>query len=208
MKKELQSMLGVRAYRSQPENLAELVTVVKGETAALEYADAEIYYRTIAPKVRGMFLERVEKATGIAPRVTKTEPVLDDKGEPVKDEKGEPKVIKSYEKDTAYIKHVKAKGTDEKVLTDILQACYDEVGYDITTTRNTGPNKSDREQAAWIIAAILRGESSYATFAAKICAANSGLVLELDADGELSEDDIAGAFKVNRLRTEPASAFA
>ena len=67
-------MLGVKAYRSQPEDLAEFVRICGDERTAMEYGDSEAYFRGFAPKVRKLFLDKIVKATGIAVAVTGTKP--------------------------------------------------------------------------------------------------------------------------------------
>jgi hypothetical protein len=195
---KLQDMLGVKAYRPAPADLAEFVRICGSEKEACEYGDAEAYFRGFAPKARKLFLEKVAKATDIAIEVVDTKPSTKEGGEP----------INIMEKDTAYIKRVRALGVGDDVLVPLLQAAYDEVGYDLTSSRATGPNKKDKENAAFIMSAIARGESTAERFIANITAINPGLKLSVDADGELDEADVAEAFRVNRLRTEGAAAFA
>ena len=183
-------MLGVSAFMKVPESIDEFNTFLAGSTStALDYANAEAYYRGIAPKVRSKFLALVAEKTGIAPRVTGSRKVGD-------------KEIETTEKDTLYIKHVIASGTSAADLAPLLQTAFDAVGWDLSSTRSSGPNAKDREVAEFILNAINTGESSYERVKTNYEKMNSGLELALESDGSLAVETLAEAARVDRLRRE------
>ena len=133
MKRIQQSLLGVSAFLSVPATIEEFNTLAKGEKV-LDYANAEAYYRGVAPKVRALFLELVEKELGIEQKVISEETV---------GEGDSAKVVKTYEKDTAFLKRVKASGITDDQLQPLLQRAFDEIGWDLTSSRSTGANKAE-----------------------------------------------------------------
>jgi len=190
MKKVSQSMLSVSAFLSVPDSIEEFNSFLVGRPeTALDFANAEAYYRGIAPKVRSRFLSAVAEATGIAPKVVSTKTVGD-------------KTVEVFEKDTVYMKRVKASGIADDVLVPLLQAAYDEVGWDLSSTRSSGPNAKDREVVDFILNAITAGESTFDRVVANYERLNPGLEIERDEDGSVSPEALAEAVRVDRLRRE------
>jgi hypothetical protein len=190
MKKTSQSMLTVSAFLSVPESIEEFNSFLVGRPeTALDYANAEAYYRGIAPKVRSRFLSAVAEATGIEPKVISTKTV------------GE-KEIEVYEKDTVYMKRVKASGVADDVLVPLLQSAFDEVGWDLSQTRSSGPNAKDREVVDFILNAISAGESTFERVVANYQRLNPGLEIAIEEDGSVTPEALAEAVRVDRLRRE------
>lgn len=188
MKRNLQSLLGISAYRSEPESVEEFQKLSNGEVLA--YANDEAYYRNIAPKVRSRFLDAVVALTGIA---FKTKNVTVGEGEAAKE------VEAIDEKDTAYIKRVIASGTSKDELTPVLQKAFDDVGWDLSSTRNTGPTKKDAENAAFYIDAVEQGKTTWDRLVANFEYANPGLVISREDDGTCTLEVWSDVMKVHRV---------
>jgi hypothetical protein len=190
MKKQAQSMLGISAFLTVPESIEEFNTFLVGKPeTALDYAISEAYYRGIAPKVRSKFLESVADKTGITPNVISTKKVGD-------------KEVEVFERDTVYMKRVLGSGVPAGELIPLLQSAYDSVGWDLTSTRSSGPNAKDKEVAQFILNAIASGESTFERVAANYERLNPGLELAREDDGSISEDNLAEAARVDRVRRE------
>jgi hypothetical protein len=199
MKRTTQTLLGVSAFLSVPETIEEFNSLAGGDKA-LEYANAEAYYRGVAPKVRSAFLANIEKALGHAPRVVSTKTV--GVGEKAKE-------VPVFEKDTTFIKHIKAtEGVTDEQINPLLQSAFDDVGWDLSSTRSSGPNKKDIEAAEFYLAAIAAGKSTFDRVIANFENANPGLVVSREADGSVSKDVMAEIVKTNRLRIEAEAAGA
>lgn len=190
MKRIQQSMLGVSAFLSVPASIEEFNTLAKGDKV-LEYANAEAYYRGVAPKVRSRFLELVIEATSIEPKILKEETV---------GEGDSAKVVKTYEKDTVFIKRVKASGIADDVLVPLLQRAFDETGWDLSSSRSSGATKADFEKADFYINAVANGESTWDRITGNFEKVNPGLQIAREADGTVTREVMAEACKVNRLR--------
>jgi hypothetical protein len=190
MKRIQQSLLGVSAFLSVPATIEEFNTLAKGEKV-LDYANAEAYYRGVAPKVRSLFLELVEKELGIEQKVISEDTV---------GEGDAAKAVKTYEKDTAFLKRVKASGITDDQLQPLLQRAFDEIGWDLTSSRSTGANKADLEAADFYINAVASGESTWDRIIGKFESANPGLSIARETDGSVTREVMGEACKVNRLR--------
>lgn len=183
-------MLGISAFLSQPESIDEFNSFLVGKPeSALDYANAEAYYRGIAPKVRSKFLASVQAKTGVAPRVTGTRQVGD-------------KTIETTEKDTAYMKNVIASGVNPAELVPLLQDAFDAVGWDLSSSRSSGPNAKDRETAEFLTNAIAAGESTWERVVGNYERLNPGLAISIEDDGSVSPENLAEACRVDRLRRE------
>lgn len=183
-------MLGVIAFRSAPSDVDEF-NKLAGSDCVLDYADAEAYYRGIAPKVRSKFLEAVVAATGVSMIVIATKPT------PTKD--NPEKTTNVMEKDTSYIKRVKASGVADEVLVPLLQAAYDEVGYDLSSSRNTGASQRDFESADYYINAVASGESNWDRIVGNFEKTIPGLSIAREEDGTVTREIMAEACKAFRL---------
>lgn len=201
MKIVVQSMLGVNANQSRPSTVEEFNANCPAGESILSYACDEAYYRCIAPKIRAKYLDAVETETGVKPRVISTRPNTKEGGEPTN----------IYEKDTVYIKNVLAsKMPDDspvtkEILQPLLQKAFDEVGWDLTTTRQSGPTKKDRDMVEAIIAKIEDGSTNYTTVKTNFEKRNPGLTIELEEDNTITEDNLAEACRVDRIRREQDS---
>lgn len=194
MKKVSQTLLGLSAFLSQPETIEEFNSYLKGTgTSALDYANDEAYYRGIAPKVRAAYIELIEKTFKKTPNIESTKTV---------GEGDNAKTVNSYEKDTKFLKRIMAEGTTPEELTPLLQAAFDSVGWDLTSTRSSGPNKKDLESADFYINAVAAGESTWDRIVKNFEGANAGLSISREEDGHVSRDSMAEAVKVNRIRLE------
>lgn len=185
-------MLGIIGFIAMPSTIDEFNSFCSGTDTVLTYGNAEAYYRAIAPKVRSKFLDAVEKLTGIKPRVVSTKKAVKEGGED----------INVYEKDTSYIKHVLASGFSKEQLQPLLQKAFDDVGWDLTSSRVTGPNAKDKAKATAILETIANGGGTFAGTKAKIESLNPGLVIELDEDGTFDEETLADAIRIDRVRRE------
>lgn len=190
MKKIAQSMLGVVAFRSAPSTIEEFNTLAKGDLV-LDYADSEAYYRGIAPKVRSKFLDSIATALGHSPKVESEKTV---------GEGDAAKTVQTFERDTLFLKRIKANGVTDEQLVPLLQAAYDEVGYDLSSTRNTGANKADLEAADFYVNAVASGESTWDRIVGKFESVNPGLQIARESDGSVTREVMGEACKVNRLR--------
>jgi hypothetical protein len=193
MKKVSQTLLGLSAFLSVPSTIEEFNQQLKGEGTALDFANNEAYYRGIAPKVRAAYLKAIEKSFGLSPAVLSEKTV---------GEGDAAKVVKTYEKDTAFLKRIRAAGRTDEELTPLLQKAFDSVGWDLSSTRSTGPNKKDVEAADFYINAVAAGESTWDRIVGNFQNANPGLEIERGEDGTVSRDAMAEACKVNRVRLE------
>jgi hypothetical protein len=192
MKKTNQSMLGIIAVLSVPANIDEFNSFCTGGDTVLTYGIQEAYYRNVAPKIRSRFLTAVEEATGIKPRVVSTK----------KNTKGED--VEVLEKDTVYIKNVLANGWTAAQLQPLLQKAFDDVGWDLASTRQTGPNAKDKAMVEKILERIEGGASTYERVKAKFEELNPTLDIEVEEDGSISEENLAEACRVDRIRRECA----
>lgn len=196
MKTVSQSLLGITALLSVPASVEEFNTLAGGDKI-LDYANDEAYYRGIAPKVRTKFLELIKAELEFEPRVVSTKKVGE--GEKAKD-------VNVYEKDTVFIKDLKAnKGVTDAQLQPLLQRAFDEVGWDLSSTRSTGPNKKDKESAEMYIAAVTAGRTNWDRLCTNFEQANPGLSIAREEDGSVTPDVLAEAVKVNRIRIENAA---
>lgn len=193
MKRVSQTLLGLSAFIQVPSTIDEFNTLLKGDGTALDYANDEAYYRGIAPKVRSAYITLIEKSLGKSPQVESEKTVGE--GETAK-------VIKTYEKDTSFLKRIRAEGTTDEQLTPLLQKAFDVVGWDLSSTRASGPNKKDLEAADFYISAVAAGESNWDRIVGNFETANSGLIVSREDDGTVSRDIMAEAVKVNRVRLE------
>jgi len=193
MKRISQSVLGLTAFLAVPATVEEFQSFLTGDSTVLDYAIDEAYYRGVAPKVRTAYLAGIKEALGHEPKVLSEKTV---------GEGDAAKVVKTYEKDTVFIKRIRAEGATDAELTSLLQAAFDKVGWDLSSTRNTGPNKKDLEGADFYINAVAAGESTWERIVGKFNDANPGLNLEIGEDGKVSKDVMAEAVRVNRLRVE------
>ena len=194
MKKVSQTLLGLSAFLSQPETIEEFNGFLKGTgTSALDYANDEAYYRGIAPKVRAAYITAIGKELSKEPIIKSTKIVGE--GENAKE-------VHTYEKDTEFIKRIQAEGTTAEQLQPLLQAAFDSVGWDLTSTRSSGPNKKDLDGADFYINAVAAGESTWDRIVKNFEGANAGLSVSRDEDGKVSRDSMAEAVKVNRIRLE------
>lgn len=191
MKRTLQSLLGIAAFRSEPDTIEEFQKLSNGEVLA--YANDEAYYRNIAPKVRSRFLDAVVALTGLAIR-TKTVTV------------GEGEAAKTTEvpdeKDTGYIKRIIAGGTAKETLVPLLQQAFDDVGWDLSSTRNTGPTKKDVENSLFYLSAVETGQTTWDRFVANFEKANPGLVIAREDDGSVDPSTVAEVMKIHRVNLE------
>lgn len=190
MKRISQSLLGVTAFLSVPATIEEFNACAKGDKV-LDYANAEAYYRGVAPKVRARFLELIGTELGHEPKVLSEETV---------GEGDSAKVVKTYEKDTVFLKRVKAAGATDDQLQPLLQRAFDEIGWDLTSTRSTGANKADLEAADFYANAVASGESTWDRIVSKFESANPGLKIAREDDGSVTREVMGEACKVNRLR--------
>jgi hypothetical protein len=193
MKRVSQTLLGLSAFLSQPASIDEFNSFLKGEGTALDYANDEAYYRGVAPKVRLAYLKLIEEKLNLSPKVESETEVGEGENK---------KVVKVYEKDTKFLKRIRAAGTTDEQLLPLLQQAFDDVGWDLSSTRNTGPSKKDVEAAEYYISAVGAGESTWDRIVGNFENANAGLSIAREADGSVSKDIMAEACKVNRIRLE------
>ncbi len=193
MKRISQSLLGLTAFLAMPASAEEFNSFLSGDTNILDYANAEAYYRGVAPKVRSAFLANIEAELKQSPKVLSEKTV---------GEGDSAKTIKTYEKDTVFIKRLKAEGITDEQLTPLLQAAFDSVGWDLSSTRNSGPNKKDEASADFYLNAVAGGESNWDRIVTNFETANPGLVVAREADGSVSKSVMAEACRVNRIRLE------
>ena len=191
MKRTLQSLLGIAAFRSEPDSIEEFQKLSNGEVLA--YANDEAYYRNIAPKVRSRFLDAVVEATGQAIAILSYAVVGE--GESAK-------TVNTYEKDTVYIKRIIALGTPKESLEPILQKAFDDVGWDLSSTRNTGPAKKDVENSLFYISAVETGRTTWDRFVTNFEKANPGLVIAREDDGSVDPSTVAEVMKIHRVNLE------
>jgi hypothetical protein len=192
MQKISQNVMGITAFRPAPSSIEEFQSLSGGKI--LEYANDEAYYRGIAPKVRTAYLSKIEKSFGLSPRVTGTKTV--GTGENAK-------TVDVFEKDTSFIKFVRASGITAEQLTPLLQESFDEVGWDISSTRSTGPNKKDLEMAEFYCQqAESNPDTSWDKIVANFERLNPGLEIPREDDGSVTLEAMAIAVKVNRTRVE------
>ncbi len=194
MKKISQKMLTILGTLSVPASIEEFNSFCTGTDNVLTFGIAEAYYRNVAPKVRSLFLAGVQELTGIEPKVTGQKKATNAKGEEV--------VTDLYEKDTIYIKRVKAAGVTVKQLEPVLQKAFDGVGWDLSSSRVSGPNAKDKATSEAIAAKIEAGGTTVEKVKAFFESNNPGFVLELDEDGSIDLDQLADACRVDRIRRE------
>lgn len=194
MKRVSQTLLGLAAFLHVPETIEEFNSFLLGTgTTALDYANDEAYYRGIAPKVRSAYISAIGKALGKEPLVM---------SEKTTGEGDSAKTVKTYEKDTAFLKRIQAEGVTTEQLNPLLQKAFDDVGWDLTSTRSSGPNKKDLEGADFYINAIAAGESTWDRVVKNFEDVNRGLLMERDENGNVTRDSMAEAVKINRIRLE------
>jgi hypothetical protein len=194
MKKISQNMLSIVGLLSVPSSIEEFNSFCTGTDSVLTYGIAEAYYRNVAPKVRSKFLAGVAELTGIEPKVTGQKKTTNAKGEEI--------VTDIFEKDTIYVKRVLASGVTKEQLQPVLQKAFDEVGWDLSSSRVSGPNAKDKATADAIAAKIEAGGTTVEKVKAFFESNNPGFVLELDEDGSIDLDQLADACRVDRIRRE------
>lgn len=197
MKQVSQTLLGLTALLSVPASTEEFQSFLTGTDTVLDYANNEAYYRGVAPKVRTAFLASIKEALGFEPKVLSEKTV----GEGEK-----AKVVKTYEKDTVFLKRIQAEGANVADLQPLLQAAFDKVGWDLSSTRSSGPNKKDLDAAEFYVNAVGAGESTWDRIVGKFEDANAGLKIAREEDGTVTKEIMAEACRVNRLRLEQAAA--
>lgn len=193
MKQVSQSLLGIPALLSVPTSVEEFQSFLPPGETVLGYAVDEAYYRGVAPKVRSVFLELIASQLKQVPMVTSEKTV----GEGEK-----AKVVKTYEKDTAFLKRIQASGVTPAQLQPLAQSAFDKVGWDLSSTRSTGPNKKDQDAANFYIQAVTNGETNWDRLVTNFEAANPGLKIAREDDGSISSEIMAETCRVNRLRLE------
>lgn len=86
----------------------------------------------------------------------------------------------------------------------LFQSVADEIGYDVSGTR--GENKpytqTDLRDAKALIQSIQLGKSSFERVKANLEAVNPGLEVVISDEGTITEEDLATALKVHRVRIE------
>lgn len=195
MKSVTQSLLGVSAFLSMPSSIEEFNTLA-GSDCVLDYANSEAYYRGVAPKVRAKFLDSIKSQLGLEPRVTGSKIVGTGENE---------KTVNTYEKDTSFLKFVRSQGHGDDVLQPMLQAAFDAVGWDLSSTRGSGATKKDVETAQFTIDAVNAGKSTWDRVVTNYETANPGLVIARGDDGAVSLENMALAVRANRIRVESMS---
>lgn len=196
MKQVTQSLLSFACLLSVPSTAEEFNSFLAPGDTLLGYAIDEAYYRGVAPKVRSAFLELIKTELNKEPAVVSEKTV---------GEGDKAKVVKTYEKDTTFIKRIQAEGITVAQLQPLAQQAFDKVGWDLSSTRSSGPNKKDQDAAEFYLNAIAAGESSWDRLVGKFEEANTGLKIAREEDGSVLKDVMAEACRVNRLRLEAQS---
>ena len=185
-------MLGITAVLAMPSSIEEFNSFCASGDTVLTYGNAEAYYRNVAPKIRSRYLTAIEELTGIKPRVIGTK-----KGT------GEnPKDLDILEKDTTYVKHVLASGFTKEQLQPLLQKAFDDVGWDLSSTRQTGPNAKDRAMVEKILERVESGATTFARVKENLERLNPSLDIAVEDDDSIGEEELAEACRVDRLRRE------
>jgi hypothetical protein len=95
------------------------------------------------------------------------------------------------------------EGITAELFTPLLQESFDEVGWDISSTRSTGPNKKDLEMAEFYCQqAESNPDTSWDKIVANFERLNFGLEIPREDDGSVTLEAMAIAVKVNRTRVE------
>jgi hypothetical protein len=197
MKQVTQSLLSFACLLSVPATAEEFNSFLAPGDTLLGYAIDEAYYRGVAPKVRSKFLELIKIELNKEPAVTSEKTV---------GEGDKAKVVKTYEKDTAFIKRIQAEGVSVAQLQPLAQQAFDAVGWDLSSTRSSGPNKKDQDAADFYIQAVANGETNWDRLTTNFETANLGLKIAREEDGSIAKDIMSETCRVNRLRMEALAA--
>ena len=188
-------MLGLIAIAAFPADLEEFNKYLPAGETALDYANAEAYYRNVAPKVRSLLLERIAKLTGIEPKVVGTKQHTNADGTVTETD--------VFEKDTVYVKRVIAAGWTKEQLVPELQAAFDTVGWDLSSTRSSGPSKKDTATAEAIAQKVAAGGTTWERVKTYFESNNPNLAVDLDDEtGEIDMAILVEACRIDRIRRE------
>lgn len=173
-----------------PATIDEYNSIHGSTSAILDNAVSQDVNHVILGKIRSALAERLVSLG--ASYDTKPNP----KG-------GDPIIIKP---DKAWFATaIRTVGWDAPTASRETQAIADAIGYDVSSTRSSGPSKADIATAEDLVVAIKAGKSTFARVKTNLEARNPGLVLESTGEGDdltFTVEALAAGIAFERRRIE------
>ncbi len=196
MKTRNQATLGFTVKLQVPDSVEEFAKMAGGIDKVLDMATDEEVFRGWLPVFRGKFVEALAKSTEEGGTGVPREVV----GKGPKNKAGEQPDI--FEKDTAYIKRVRAVG-DKAKLNAIAQQVADLIPFDPSESSSTSGRigKKYLTAAEGLAAAIAAGASTWEVVTANILAENPDFEFEFEGEtGAPTIDSLAAALRADEVR--------
>lgn len=197
MKAYTNNTLGIQTTIQVPESADEYDKKAGRVGACVEDATQYNILHSYNTKLRSEFLDALEKETGVKRNVDQART----DAQPAKKDGTKTPV---YEKESLYFKRVCSEtGKTAAEFKDLAQKTADALPFDNTESTGGGGRigKEYKTAAADLIA---KGAETLAKVIANLERLNPGLTVELDDDGQPTEESLAKAIKVNADRKRAA----
>lgn len=185
-----QDTRGFKVKLIVPATIADFDIAAGKQGAAYEHAIDEASYRSIMPKAWALFMEKAPEHFGFA------RPVIGTKQSKRNPDAAPVEVLQDIKDYLPALKAYLAESNRSSELGPFVQSCFDEIGFDLSTTpRKSKPQKEWLERAQGLLDKISRGDSTVEASSAKFAEKGVTGAYVLKDDGTYDVEILAAKVK-------------